>query len=111
MDHRIHIETQPAHHQNDTSASEESSYTSTSSASSSASPSEAGEPVDTELLYVKIFRENRGIKYYSFRSDAPRTTHTEELVDSDDSEHFTWPLDPQLPLTSRKQLLIAHMRK
>lgn len=45
IEHRIRIEPQQAHQQNETSASEESSYTSTS-----ASSSEAGEPVDPESL-------------------------------------------------------------
>lgn len=45
IDHRIRIEPTQAHPQQDTSASEESSYTSTS-----ASSSEAGEPIDTDLL-------------------------------------------------------------
>ncbi len=45
IDHRIHIEPQHAQQQHDTSGSEESSYTSTS-----ASSSEAGEPIDTDLL-------------------------------------------------------------
>ncbi|CAM2704568.1 unnamed protein product [Rotaria socialis] len=94
MDHRIQTESQPAHNQHDTSGSEESSYTSSSSAASSVSSSEAGESVDTDVL-----------------SDLPRTTQPDELVDNDDSENFTWPLDPQLSLVSRKQLLIAHMRR
>lgn len=45
IDHRIRIEAQQTHQQQDTSGSEESSYTSTS-----ASSSEAGEPIDTDLL-------------------------------------------------------------
>lgn len=45
IDHRIRIEPQQAHPQQDTSGSDESSYTSTS-----ASSSEAGEPVDADLL-------------------------------------------------------------
>jgi hypothetical protein len=45
------------------------------------------------------------------RSDTPRTTQTDELIDNNDSEAFTWPLDPQLPLANRKQLLILHMRR
>lgn len=45
IDHRIRIEPAQVQPQQDTSASEESSYTSTS-----ASSSEAGEPVDTDLL-------------------------------------------------------------
>jgi autocrine motility factor receptor len=45
IDRRIRIEPQQPHQQNDTSGSEESSYT-----SSEASSSEAGEPIDTELL-------------------------------------------------------------
>jgi autocrine motility factor receptor len=45
IDHRIRIEPQQTHQQQDTSGSEDSSYTSTS-----ASSSEAGEPVDTDLL-------------------------------------------------------------
>jgi len=89
IDHRIRIEPQQAHHQHDTSGSEESSYT-----SSEASSSEAGEPIDTDLL-----------------SDTPRTTQTDELIDNNDNENFTWPLDPQLPLANRKQQLISHMRR
>jgi hypothetical protein len=45
IDHRIRIEPQQTHNQHDTSGSEESTYT-----SSEASSSEAGEPVDTDLL-------------------------------------------------------------
>ena len=45
IDHRIRIEPAQAHPQQDTSASEESSYT-----SASASSSEAGEPIDADLL-------------------------------------------------------------
>jgi len=45
IDHRIRIEPQQTQNQQDTSGSEESSYTSSESSSS-----EAGEPVDTELL-------------------------------------------------------------
>ncbi len=45
IDHRIRIEPQQTHQQHETSGSEESSYTSTS-----ASSSEAGEPIDTDLL-------------------------------------------------------------
>jgi autocrine motility factor receptor len=45
IDHRIRIEPQQAHQQQETSGSDESSYTSTS-----ASSSEAGEPIDTDLL-------------------------------------------------------------
>ncbi|CAF5079486.1 unnamed protein product, partial [Rotaria sp. Silwood1] len=91
MDHRIHIEPEQTHNQHDTSSSEESSY---SSSSSSTSSSEAGEPIDTDLL-----------------SDLPRTTQTDELIDNDDNENFTWPLDPQLSLASKKQQLTSYMRR
>ncbi|CAF1141068.1 unnamed protein product [Rotaria sp. Silwood1] len=91
MDHRIHIEPEQTHNQHDTSTSEESSY---SSSSSSTSSSEAGEPIDTDLL-----------------SDLPRTTQTDELIDNDDNENFTWPLDPQLSLASKKQQLTSYMRR
>jgi len=87
IDHRIRIEPQQTH-QHDTSGSEESSYTSTS-----ASSSEAGEPIDTDLL-----------------SDTSRTTQNDELIDNNDNENFLWPLDPQLPLANRKQQLISYMR-
>jgi hypothetical protein len=43
-----------------------------------------------------------------FRSDTPRTTQPDELLEN---ENFTWPLDPQLPLANRKQQLIAYMRR
>jgi autocrine motility factor receptor len=89
IDHRIRIEPQQTHQQQDTSGSDESSYLSTS-----ASSSEAGEPIDSDLL-----------------SDAPRTTQTDELIDNNDHDAFTWPLDPQLPLVNRKQQLISHMRR
>jgi hypothetical protein len=89
IDHRIRIEPQQTHNQHDTSGTEESSYT-----SSEASSSEAGEPVDTDLL-----------------SDAPRTTQTDELIDNNDDENFTWPLDPQVPLAIRKQQLVSYMRQ
>lgn len=45
------------------------------------------------------------------RSDAPRTTQTIDLIDHHDHENFTWPLDPQLPLATRKQQLISYMRR
>lgn len=89
IDHRIRIEPQQTHQQNEPSTSDDSSYTSTS-----ASSSEAGEPVDTESL-----------------SDQPRTTQSIEFIDTNDNENFTWPLDPQTPFTVRKQQLISYMRR
>ncbi|UJR08649.1 hypothetical protein I4U23_012908 [Adineta vaga] len=89
IDHRIRIESQQTTHQHESSASEESSYT-----SSETSLSELGEPTDTDLL-----------------SDIQRTTQTDDLIDTNDNDNFTWPLDPQLPLATRKQQLIAHMRR
>ncbi|CAF0819956.1 unnamed protein product [Adineta ricciae] len=89
IDHRIRIEPQHAAHQQESSTSEESSYT-----SSEASSSEVGEPIDSDLL-----------------SDAPRILQTDDLLDTGHNDNFAWPLDPRLPLATRKQQLIAHMRR
>jgi len=57
------------------------------SGSDESSSSEIDELIDTDLL-----------------SDSSRTIQTDE-------ENFTWPLDPNLPFASRKQLLISYMRR